>query len=360
MENQRCNAQHSGGIIKFPIFAPIIYIGSMKKIKYWITAGMIGLMTDGCISPDKAPLLPSWNDTEVRQRIEHFLLHQVQHIPIEDRIAVFDMDGTLVVERPFGIETVVSIHRLVARGASEPHLRQTAEYDFARRLVANARDPYVYQHAYDHGQNYFENIILKAFDGADAEAYVSFANHCLNTQRNPDYGLVYADMFYQPMLELIRALQDRDFEIFIVSASMQGLVWSICEQVLGLDRNHLIGIRHRKEVCFTPDGKLSYRLKGEMMQPVNNYEGKILNIYDHIGKIPVVAVGNAYSDFGMFRLTSTNVHPNLSILLHHDDADREYAYEPYTGTDICWQDTVKQYNWVQADMKTEFKTVWKK
>ena len=97
-----------------------------------------------------------------------------------------------------------------------------------------------------------------------------------------------------------------------------------------------------------------------MMSPVNNYEGKAINIYDHIGKVPVVAVGNALSDFGMFHMAECSPHPHLSLLLHHDDAEREYVYSPSHGGKYNWQDTIRHYNWIQADMSKEFKVIWKK
>lgn len=312
----------------------------------------------GCTSPQQVSL-PSWNDTPVKEQLVRFLNEEADKIPVEDRIAVFDMDGTLVCERPFGIETMVSIHRLLEQGERDSTVRQTREYEYARKLSVNPRDTSVLNHCYENGQNYLANIILKPFDGADCEEYVRFANRVLNTCKHPDHGRVYADMFYQPMLELVAGLKQKQFQIYVVSASMQGIVWSICPQELGVDRQHLLGIRHPKRVRFASDGKVSYVLKGDMMSPVNNHDGKAINIYDHIGKLPVVAVGNAYSDWGMFRLTSASPYPHLALLLHHDDVEREYVYAPCHGS-YQWQDTLKRHQWLQADMSKEFKVVWKK
>lgn len=283
----------------------------------------------------------------------------VDKIPVEDRIAVFDMDGTLVTEKPFGIETVVSIHRLLEMGEKDPFVRDWIEYQYAEKLAVNPRDTSVLNHCYINGENILANIILKPFDGADCEEYIRFANKCLNTAKNADYELVYTDMFYQPMLELIDILKEKQFQIYIVSASMQGIVWSICPQVIGVERDHLLGIRHPKQVVFKKGGPISYKIKGAMLEPTNGYKGKAINIYDHIGKIPVVAVGNTYSDFGMFHMASCSPYPNLSLMLNHDDAEREYAYSPTHGRLMNWQDSLRLNGWLQADMSKEFKVVWK-
>ena len=328
------------------------------NIKNIIAATLIGT-TLSCVSHEEKATLPSWNDTPVKEKLLNFINNDIKQIPIEDRIAVFDMDGTLVCEKPWGIETVVSIHRLLEQGKNDSTVRASVEYQYAKKLHVNPRDTSVLNHTYENGQNYLANIILKPFDGADKEEYIKFATDCLNTAVHADHHLRYADMFYQPMLELVDALKAKQFQIYIVSASMQGIVWSICPQELGLKRDHLIGIRHPKQVAFSPDGQISYKIKAGMMSPVNSYEGKTINIYDHIGKMPVLAVGNAYSDFGMFHMTECSTFPHLALLLHHDDAEREYVYSPTHGGNINWQDTLQHYNWLQADMSKEFKVVWK-
>ena len=309
--------------------------------------------------PDKENvILPSWNETPVKERLLNFINNEVDQIPVSERIAVFDMDGTLVCEKPWGIETVVSIHKLAEMGNADSTIRQSVEYQYAKKLLVNPRDTSVLHHTYENGQNYLWNIIMKPFDGADKEEYVEYANQCLNTAQHWEHKKVYSDLFYQPMLEFVDALKAKQFQIYIVSASMQGIVWSICPQELGLKRDHLIGIRHPKQFCQSTNGKVSYKIKAGMVSPTNGYEGKTINIYDHIGKLPVVAVGNSYSDFGMFHMTEGCGYPHLSLLLHHDDAEREYVYEPTNS--VNWQDTLLHYNWIRADMSKEFKVVWKK
>ena len=165
-------------------------------------------------------------------------------------------------------------------------------------------------------------------------------------------------MFYQPMLELIEVLQQKKFQVYIVSGSMQGLVWSVCPKYTGFDREHLLGTRQAMEVAFPKGGPVSYVLKKSVLKPKNNYYGKSINIYNHIGKIPVVAIGNTVGDFGMFHMASCSPYPHFAMMINHDDAEREYAYPPFYEGNPNWQDSLKLNNWIQADMSKEFKVVW--
>lgn len=321
----------------------------------------VALVSFGCSSPSShQQFLPSWNDTPVKKQILTFLNEKVDSIPVANRIAVFDMDGTLVCEKPYGVETAVSVHRLMEQGETSDSVRQTMEYQLARKMLVNPRDTAATHHFYDNGQNYRRNIIFKPFDGADAEEYVRFADSCLHAARHWDHDRAYTDMFYQPMLELVDALRQKQFQVYVVSASMQGIVWGMCEEPLQLDRSHLIGIRHYKEVSFPEGGPVRFTMQSRMVEPVNNHYGKAINIYNQTGRIPVVAVGNAIGDFGMFHMASCSPYPHLALLLHHDDAEREYVYEPTRHKEIHWQDSVKRYRWLQADMSSEFKVVWKR
>ena len=323
----------------------------MKRKEILLAAAALSF---ACCTPQpKQDPLPSWNQTPVKARLLNFIEKDVNQIPVEDRIAVFDMDGTLIGEKPLCAEWMVSVQRLLALGKTDPAIRESAEYVCAKKLSVNPRDTSVWNHRSQIG-----NLIMKAFDGADSEEYVQFAHDCLLQATNADYGIKYVDMFYQPMLELVELLKQKHFQVYVVSASMQGIVWSICPENIGVERTNLIGIRHHKKVSFSPDGKLTYTLRDSSVQPVNGYHGKAINIYDHIGKIPVMAVGNSYSDFGMFHMASCSKYPNLSMMLNHDDAAREYDYHNVRGTHL--EDSLRLNNWVQVDISKEFNVVWRK
>ena len=316
------------------------------------------LMAASCSSPSSQDPLPSWNETPIKQQLKDYIENQAARIPVEDRIAVFDMDGTIACERPLWFEMAVAVQRMAEQQEQHPELKQLTEYQYAAKLAQNPTDTSVLNNWFLNGENYLDSILFKAFEGMDNEAYVTYARKFLQQQEAPKYGK-YADLFYQPMLELIEYLKKKDFQVYIVSGSMQGIVWSICPQTIGVDRSRLIGTRQAMEVSFNAGQPATYTLKKGVELPKNNYYGKSVNIYNRIGKIPVMAIGNTTGDFGMFHLAASSTYPHFVMMLNHDDAHREYAYEPFYEGNPNWKDSLSTYRWIQADMSKEFKTVWR-
>lgn len=317
-------------------------------------------LTVSCTTHENQDPLPSWNETDIKQQLLDYVNVTAKDIPVEDRIAVFDMDGTIACEQPLWYEMAVAVNKMVELQEQDTTLKQLTEFQYAAKLAKNPQDSSVLKNWFVGGANYLDSIIMKAFDGVEHEDYVKYAHDFLNNNEAPKYGMKYADMFYQPMLELIEFLQKKEFQVYIVSGSMQGLVWSVCPQNVDLDRNHLIGTRQKMNVSFPKEGPASYVIQKSVLQPKNNYYGKSVNIYNHIGKIPVMAIGNTTGDFGMFHMASTSKYPHFVMMLNHDDAEREFAYRPFYGSDIPdWQDSLRTNHWIQADMSKEFKTVWK-
>lgn len=304
--------------------------------------------------------LPSWNQTEIKKQLTDYIGVTAANIPVEDRIAVFDMDGTIACETPLWFEMAVAVKGMTDQLAKDPSLGKLTEYQYAQKLSVNPGDTTVLNHWVVNGVNYLDSVILKAFNQVNHEDYISFARNYLTSTKAPKYDRVYGDLFYQPMLELIDYLKANKFQIYIVSGSMQGVIWSICPQTIGLDRQHLIGTNQTLSVVYPDKGEASYVIEKSIYQPKNDGNGKSLNIYARLGKIPVIAVGNTTGDFGMFHLASTSKYPHLSMMINHDDGEREYIYEPYHGTAVPhWQDSLRINGWIQADMSKEFKTVWK-
>ena len=347
----------------------------MRKIFICAIALIAGQVLISCSETDP---LPSWNDTELKAQIIDYVENTASTIAVEDRVAVFDMDGTIACEQPLWFEMAVAVQRLVDLQEADPSLRDITEYEYARKLAANPRDTSVLNNWFANGNNYLESILTSAFVGMDSEEYIAYATEVLNTQMVWN-GMKYHELFYQPMLELIEYLKSHDFDVYIVSGSAQAIVWSICPQEIGFDRRHLIGSRQNMRLAFssvydTNDSnveqqgrgnqttKLSYIIEKGWDQPKNNYYGKGINIYNTIGKLPVFAAGNTVGDFGMFKITSSNSLPNFVLMVNHDDAERELAYPPYyTGEEVySWEDSLAVYGWHKANMSEEFATIWKK
>ncbi len=318
----------------------------------------LALSLFSCASDEKDPL-PSWNDTAVKEQILEYVTRAKESIPVEDRIAVFDMDGTIACETPLWFEMATAVDGLNKQLAANPELIKYREYEYAKKLAVNPADTSVINHWVVGGVNYIDSMVLKAYEGVDYESYIASSTDYLTTTKDRKFNLILGDMFYQPMLELIKYMKKNHFEVYIVSGSMSGVIWSICPQTIDLDRKHLIGTRQ----AITPvykDARTLFIAQKAIFTPKNDGNGKSMNIYDQIGKVPVFAFGNTSGDFGMFHLVSTSKYPHMALMLNHDDDTREYAYPPYHGAAVPeWQDSLKINHWVQVDMSDNFKTVFK-
>jgi len=310
------------------------------------------------VVPQNDPL-QSWNNTPVKQSILDYLNDSIAKIPVKDRIAVFDMDGTIACETPLWFEMYAAVKGLNDQSKKDPKLLKQKEYQYAVRLAINPFDTAVI----NHWGSYIDPMVWEAYEQIDNEVYIDSARAYLERTKSKDprfTNMTLASMFYQPMLELIKLLKEKQFDVYVVSGSVQGVIWSTCPQTIGFDREHLIGTVQLDSAAYDPiRKKTEFIIKEGIYQPKDDKDGKSQNIYSRIGKVPVFAFGNTTSDFGMFRLTSTSKYPNAEYLLNHNDSAREYFYYPWHGTpDPNWQKTMKENGWKQVDMLTEFGKVW--
>jgi hypothetical protein len=341
----------------------------MKKLALYCFTLLAALMFSSLYSIQQASCdpLPSWNNTPNKKSILNFVAVAKKQIPVADRIAVFDMDGTIACETPLWFEMYAAVDGLIQGAVQDTSRVHTQEYKYAKKLAANPADTSVTNNWVNFKKapyyNYIDSMVWKAYAGVDHEKYVSSARSFLTTNRDKKYNIVLANMFYQPMIELINYLKLNKFTVYVVSGSMQGVIWSVCPQVINLDRAHLIGTRQIINPLYNPQGtrETSFIISKGIFPAKDDKDGKSINIYSQIGKKPVFAFGNTNGDFGMFRLTSTNKYPNIALLLNHDDPAREYEYEPYHGDPVpYWRDSLAVNKWKLVNMKEEFKTVWMK
>lgn len=327
----------------------------MKLFKTFL-AVFFGALIISCSNiKSNTDALPSWNNTEMKAKILSFIEKDVPNIPVKDRLAVFDMDGTIACEEPLWLEMYCAVQGLCIQISKDSSLLSQTMYQYAEKLRKNPLDTSVT----NNWGPFIDTMIHAAFAGWDNEKYVEFSSKVVNTEKQPTYGMLLSETFYPPMLELISLLKQNEFEVYIVSGSLQGLLWSVCPQTINFERDHLIGTRQQMHPVYHPAKGTEFILQPSIWQPKNNDDGKALNIYSQIGKTPVFAFGNTTGDFGMFHLTSTNTLPNLSFLLNHNDAAREYAYDPWHGKGMpAWRDTMSVNGWNIVDMKENFKVVF--
>jgi len=273
------------------------------------------------VAEPAADPLPAWRDGEVKTAILAWLEavtdpDDPDFIPVPERIAVLDNDGTSWCERP-----------LDAAGRFRNDLVSSLA---ARGVIDGSAMPYRAWSAGDHGalRDYgWEKAYAEmnaAFAGMPVTAFRDSARAWLARTTHPRYGVTYDRLYYAPMLQLMDVLGDRGFQVWIVTGGNQDFVRSYCEPVLGIPPEHIIGTTTPPVYRVEKDGSVT--LVRGAGQVANGHEHKPENIEVRIGRRPVFAAGNSNNDEPMCRYALTGAHRGLALWIHHDDKDREYAY----------------------------------
>lgn len=292
-------------------------------------------------STDK--VLPSWaeGDGSVKQKIIDFVeqvtdKNSPHYVPESIRVATFDMDGTLICEKPHSMNEVMAINYLKKVASESPTLSQIQPYKAAQEGDRNYLGPN------------FLQVLITAYMGYPQSKYRAQALEFINTQIHPRYNVVYGELFYQPMLELLEYLKANQFDVYVVSGSWQGFVREVGHAKLGFAYSHLIGSRIGLDFQINSAGDAVFLRSTEQLQPPNVHEGKPENIQAHIGIKPVLAFGNSSGDQDMYEYASSN-KTHLILSLEHDDEAREYVYP----SKVKFQE-----GWIPVSMKNNFKTVF--
>jgi len=293
--------------------------------------------------------LSSWNDGESKKEIIKFV-NQVtdssstSFVPITDRIAVFDNDGTLWIEQPLYIPFEFHLEYLYEQLETNPDLTSTSPYS----ELVEKRDS-ITNKDLERIPGLIE-ILLTAYPDITQEEYLKKSQEFLDNTNHPQFNVALKELTYIPMVELIHYLQQNDFEVYIVSAGFQGMMRAISEEIYDIEKENVIGTHPEFVYELTENGPVIIR------QPVlasfNDGEEKPANIQKFIGKIPIFACGNSGGDIEMLMLTS--YHENhFGCMVNHDDENREYYYPNQEALDES-----QRNGWTVISMKNDFKTVF--
>lgn len=259
------------------------------------------------------------------------------YVPVEERIATFDMDGTIVVEKKVWLELAVAVYRIDNELSDDKEL--VAEKDKLLEYIAMDPEPE------DTGE-LIVDVTGKAFQGMPQEDFVVYMSRFMQEEK-PDFpGLSYKDCFYKPMLELIQYLQDNDFTVYIVSGSERGVVWGAASEAVGLPRSQMIG----SDITLTATGEEGASDASEpyVFEPEDTLDrglgftqrsadmDKVYNIFHQIGIRPILACGNTDGDFSMLNYAKYNPdHAGIAFLINHDDDEREYQYNTRERAEVA-------------------------
>ena len=266
-------------------------------------------------------------------------------------MATFDNDGTLWVEQPVYAEMAFALHRV--RDLAKVHPEWATKEPF-KAVIEGDREALVAA-----GSRGLVEIVLASHTGMSATLFDTIATEWVRDARHPKFEEPYTELAYQPQLELLRYLEANGFKTFIVSGGSVEFMRTYAEQVYGIPPERVVGssIETRYEV---QGGKPSL-LRLPQIDFVDDKVGKPVGIHKHVGLRPILAFGNSDGDLEMLQWTTVGSGGvRLGLVLHHDDAEREYAYdrESKVGTLDKALDLAGQSGWVVVSMKNDWNTVF--
>src|SRR3954471_20670608 len=286
----------------------------------------------GLLRPVSAPaqsaapddVLPSWNDGRAKQAILDFVRSTTDpsspgHVRPEDRIAVFDQDGTLWVEQPMYTQVVYCLERVPAVVDKKPELKNVEPF---KTVLSGNREAMARLSMRD-----LEKILAATLTGMPVEQFQAEATTWIETARHPRWKRPYTELVYQPMLEVLRYLRDNGYKTYIVTGGGQDFVRVYAERVYGIPPEQVVGTAGATKYGYGKDGKPFLTKEPKLLLNDNN-AGKPEGIYFMVGRRPDAAFGNSIGDREMLEWTGAGGIAWLEMLVLHDDATREYAYGP--------------------------------
>jgi phosphoserine phosphatase len=294
--------------------------------------------------------LSLWNQTPVTQAILDYIsgvcaVGSPEFIPPAERIATFDNDGTLWCEKPAYIQLFFAIHRLKELAKADASLLEQPGY----RAAANGDLAY-FDSLYPGNLTELRALLFDTHAGMSQAEFEAQAAIFLSQQAHPRYGVPFKRLVYQPMVQLMRYLEAHEFKVFIATAGGMSFVRTVSEEIYRISRERVIGSNTSFESRMTDQGPVLYRRPG-LVDPIGDGAGKPVNIELHIGRKPILAAGNADGDIHMLLYSETNPYKSLQLLVHHDDAEREYTYDG--GAEKALE-LAAEHDWLVISMKRDF------
>jgi len=299
--------------------------------------------------------LPSWNDTGAKKAIEAFVENVTKDgspdfVPVAERIATFDNDGTLWSEQPLYFEYIFALDRLRALAPQHPEWK--TEQPFAAALNGDLKG------ALAGGEPAVARILAVTHAGMTPEEFDQIVRDWIANARHPKTGRLYTEMVYQPMLELLTYLRANGFKTFIVSGGEIEFIRAWSEQIYGVPPEQVVGSSVKTKFELRGDQPVLTRLP--QIDFVSDNAGKPVAISSHIGRRPIAAFGNSDGDLQMLQWTTAGRGARFALLVHHTDSAREWAYDrrsPIGRLDKAL-DAAQAKGWTVVDMKNDWKVIY--
>ncbi|MGX5858651.1 HAD family hydrolase [Dyadobacter jiangsuensis] len=299
--------------------------------------------------------LPSWNEGSVKRRIIAFVREvttsgSAGFVPVADRIATFDNDGTLWSEQPVYFQLFFALDQVKAMSGKHPEWKTTQPF---KAVLENNMDDLVEQ-----GEKGLLELVAATHAGSTKEKFDSTVTAWISSAKHPGKQKLYKELVFQPMLELIKYLQVNEFKVFIVSGGGIDFIRSWAEEVYGIPREQIVGSYIKSEFHYNSGAPAIMKLPE--LDFYDDREGKPLAIDKFIGRKPVFAAGNSDGDLQMLYWAASNKLKNFELYIHHTDPDREWAYDRKSPVGALDKgiDEAKRLGWAIADMKNDWRIVF--
>ena len=328
-------------------------------VKLFVNLFICGLLFSSCTPIKTQPKktndpLPSWREGETKTNILNFVStatdeNHANFIPVTERIATFDNDGTLWSEQPIYFQLFFVIDRIKEMAADHPEWDTLAPFSYCL----------------------YDDLEGISKSGMEALMTLLMTTHSTNTQAefenqvsdwaasaiHPSKGRKYRELVYQPMLELLAYLQKNKFKTYIVSGGGVDFMRPIISTIYNIPPERIIGSTIKTKFNYNKGNPKIERLAELFF--IDDKEGKPENIQRIIGRKPVLAGGNSDGDLAMLQWTASNTN-FLNIYVHHTDSEREWAYDrdSHIGKLDKGLDQANAENWTVVDMKEDWKVIF--
>lgn len=300
--------------------------------------------------------LPSWNDGRAKRSILDFVAATTRQgspdfVPVAQRIAAFDNDGTLWVEQPMYTQLAFALDRVKALAADHPEWGQTQPFKAAiegdMKTLGEA------------GERGLVELIMATHAGMTTTEFEAVVEAWIATARHPRFNRPYTELVYQPMLEVLAFLRANGFQTFIVSGGGIEFMRPWTEQVYGVTPQQVVGSSIKTRFEMRDGTPTLFRLP--QVNFIDDKAGKPVGINEHIGRRPIAAFGNSDGDLEMLQWTTlAGNRRRLGVIVHHTDAEREYAYDRHSqfGRLDAALDAAAVNKWTVVSMKDDWKEIF--
>ena len=299
--------------------------------------------------------LPSWNDGKSKQAIVDFIKKVTtqggaDYVAPEDRIAVFDNDGTLWTEQPFYFQLGFILDRVKTLAPQHPEWKEKEPFKsiLAGDLKGIAKS----------GERGLVELVMETHAGLTTDDFRNIVIDWFATARHPKTGKPYNEMTFLPMRELLDYLRANGFKTFIVSGGGVEFMRPMTEKAYGIPPEQVVGSTIATQYALVDDVPVLNRLP--KVDFVDDGPGKPVGINKFIGRRPILAAGNSDGDYEMLRWVMAGEGPHFAMIVHHTDAEREYAYDRKSdfGKLDKALDEAESRNWLLIDMKADWKKIY--